>query len=366
MADSKHPGGVRVTQRDIAREAGVSHVTVSLALRDRREIPLRTRRRIREIARKMGYLPDPMLHALSAYRLKYRTPTFKANLAWINSYPQPGDLYGSEDFRCYHQGAKERAGELGYGIEDVRLADYGFRFPSVERMLEARGIRCLLLAPGPVHGAALRFTWSRFTVVRFGYSLGRPAMHTVTNAQYRTSFACVENLVKRGYRRIGYVTRRSSEERNDSNFLSGYLAASYQLRLEPMPVLELEDVSNEGHFEPMREWLAAWRPDAVVSLQPGVYHTLLAWKVRIPGDVAFAFLAVPAKDPLFSGMYQNPRVIGRRAVDLLVSSYERQEKGLPRVPVHLLIESSWRQGRTTRSRSPRKAPAKGAVPARQA
>jgi LacI family transcriptional regulator len=58
----------RVTLRDIAKAAGVSHVTVSLALRNQAQIPTATRNRIRSLADKMGYVPDPALGRLNAYR----------------------------------------------------------------------------------------------------------------------------------------------------------------------------------------------------------------------------------------------------------------------------------------------------------
>ena len=53
-----------VTIKDIARKAGVSHSTVSRALRDDVSIPPRTAQRIKRLAAKMGYVPSAVACSL--------------------------------------------------------------------------------------------------------------------------------------------------------------------------------------------------------------------------------------------------------------------------------------------------------------
>jgi DNA-binding LacI/PurR family transcriptional regulator len=58
----------RVTSRDVAQEAGVSRATVSYVLNDvdDQRISVETRDRVREIAKRLGYAPDPAARALRA------------------------------------------------------------------------------------------------------------------------------------------------------------------------------------------------------------------------------------------------------------------------------------------------------------
>jgi len=58
----------RVSIKDIARAAGVSHTTVSRALHDNPLISEKTRARIQDLAREMGYIPDAVAQSLQTRR----------------------------------------------------------------------------------------------------------------------------------------------------------------------------------------------------------------------------------------------------------------------------------------------------------
>ena len=53
-----------ITIKDIARQARVSHSTVSRALRNNATIPPRTAQRIKRLAAKMGYVPSAVARSL--------------------------------------------------------------------------------------------------------------------------------------------------------------------------------------------------------------------------------------------------------------------------------------------------------------
>jgi DNA-binding LacI/PurR family transcriptional regulator len=57
-------GGRRVSIRDVAREAGVSVTTVSHALNDKGRLHPETRARVREVAQRLGYRPNPAARSL--------------------------------------------------------------------------------------------------------------------------------------------------------------------------------------------------------------------------------------------------------------------------------------------------------------
>src|SRR6516164_4115212 len=95
----------RVTLRDVAERVRVSHVTISLALRNHPSIPLKRRQEIKHVAEEMGYRPDPLLSSLAVYRTRQRPARIQSALAWINHWDQPERLRKHKEFDGYWRGA---------------------------------------------------------------------------------------------------------------------------------------------------------------------------------------------------------------------------------------------------------------------
>src|SRR5689334_12380435 len=107
----------RTTQADVARRAGVHRTTVSLALKGHPRIPAATRKRIRRIADQLGYMPDPMLSSLVAYRSRNRPVAYRGSLAWLVSSALGFDWRDVPHFRNSYSGALARARRCGFEIE---------------------------------------------------------------------------------------------------------------------------------------------------------------------------------------------------------------------------------------------------------
>src|SRR5690606_8011398 len=108
-----------ITLKDVARDAGVHVTTVSLALRNSPQLPSATRERIRAIAVRLGYRPDPHLAALCVYRQTLRPPGFQATLAWVTNHSTQDGWQRVSQFFEYYAGARERANQLGYALENL-------------------------------------------------------------------------------------------------------------------------------------------------------------------------------------------------------------------------------------------------------
>ena len=111
----------RVTIREIAEAAGVHFTTVGLALKGNPKVKAETRDKVQKIAKKMGYQPDPMLSALSSYRRSNQRKSYQSTIAWLNNWPKRHDLLENPEFYEYFQGARIRAQELGYTLDEFWL-----------------------------------------------------------------------------------------------------------------------------------------------------------------------------------------------------------------------------------------------------
>lgn len=340
----------RPSLRDIARVAGCHYSTVSLALRDNPTIPAATRKRIRAVADRLGYKPDAMLAALSAYRLAKRPSAQQPVLGWCTNYPTRDQWRELSCKSQYFDGARARAEERGYRLEHFWLAEPGMTGRRMSDILRSRGISGLLLAPQP-HACALELEWSEFSAVTLGYTLLSPKLHLIYHHDSRMMSQLLAEVAARGYRRVGLLELREHDERVEHSWLAAYLAAQTTLpnsaRLAPL-ILDGWDEAR------VLKWVAHERPDAIVTKLQPVKALLERAGYRVPADIGLAFhssVDLPGPDEL-TGMRKNAAVVGRMAVDFLVAMLHRNERGVPEIPQRLLIEGSWTEGRTLRPRLP--------------
>lgn len=334
----------RVTIRDIAAEAGVHFTTVGLALRESPRISPETRKKIHDVAARLGYRPDPMLSALNAYRQTKRRPHFQATIAWINNWPDRKALLRNADFFEYHKGAVERAKELGYEVEEFWLREKGMTFAKLRRIFKARNIQGVLMAPQPAANIEIDFDFAGLSAVSLSYSLKRPALHVIGNHHFRSMRLMLTHLEELGFRRIGLVVGRDWDEKVGLSWLGGLLVSREVSRAR----LEITNFQHRGGET--RELLGQIRrtkPDVLVSHRQ-VFDQLRELGARIPEEFGFANLSVEHDARFISGVYQNSLQIGRKAVDQVVDMLHRGETGVPALPSHLLVDSVWQPGSTLR------------------
>ncbi len=345
--ENHNPEGTprRITIYDIAAALGVSHTTVSMALRNNPRISEATRIRVQEKAAAMGYCPDPMLSALSSYRLARKKKNSQAVLAWINPFRDPAQLRESKEFDLYWQGAQEAANKIGYQLEEFNTVDLSFL--RMNTIFKTRNIQGILLAAlcGPGYEDPdvdwHAFPWQDYAVVRFGRSSDFPQAHYVTSAQTTNGIIAFQAMRERGYKRIGFVGKHSPQR----IFSAGVVFAQETIPQEEIvPRLYLSDTdSDDMQLELLGQWLQAHHPDAILTSRAPLPKLLNKLGYRIPEDIALATTTVH-DTPINAGVDQNPFEIGHAAVRTLISLINEHSTGIPEVRNEIKIEGKWVDG----------------------
>ncbi|WP_043581983.1 LacI family DNA-binding transcriptional regulator [Geminisphaera colitermitum] len=338
------PQKTRVTQLDVARVAGVNRATVSLALHGHPGLPATTKERILKICEQMGYVPDPMLSVLAAYRHGRRTTEFRGTLGWLAQTVGPFRWRELSHFAAYFKAARQRAETHGYQIEVLDLQEMGVSWARAAGIAKSRGIDGVLLCPQPYPDMNLMaFPWQDFAAVTFGYSIVEPKLHSVASAQYRAAFATTKEVLARGYKRVGLSMEAGHDQRTDHNYLAGYLAAW--------------ELYGKGRHVPVcaewqsRSWFERHRPDVILTpVYSGWEKVLETLGVKVPDEVGIACPSLASSDETVSGMREDNEQIGAAAVDFLVSALHRGERGIPAHPQRVLVEGTWVEGKTLRPR----------------
>ena len=296
----------------------------------------------------MGYVPDPFLSGLAAHRRGRADAKNHGVLAWVNHWENPGRLRRFKEFNAYWQGASKGATHLGYRLDDIRW-DLDCSPKRFERILLARGIQGVLIPP---HNELLDwkdFDWSKFSVIRFGMSVQNPDSNQVTSDVFRATVMAIKKIHEYGYTRIGLAVNEEFNQRLGGNFLSAYYYAQNLLKLKPalpplLTVLKFRDADRmEKQKAPLQQWLARHKPDAMLAADIEMPEMIRRLGYRIPQDIAVAGTSL-LDIPVDAGIDQCSEAIGRIAVEMLVKQINVSERGEPRDPCRILIESRWQDG----------------------
>ncbi len=327
------------TMKTIAAEAGVSVMTVSLALRNHPRISPATRERIQEVAGRLGYRSNPMVASLMTHIRSSRPVTYQANLGFIADNLK--SVMSLPMFQNAYKGILKRGEELGFLVDVVSLDEHGQRGGRLEQVLESRNIQGVILAPLRRAGTLEGLDCSQWSAAALGNSVLSPRFHRVTHHQFHAMQLIIDNLTRLGYRRIGLAIEQEVDDKVDRNWSS--CLAGHQLRI---PARERVPVLLAPLGKALLPWLKKHQPDVVVGHE-GLHVHLRKMGVRIPEDVSFACLsATSTRNQNFAGLNQNWHMVGAAAVDSVVAQIYRNERGIPENPKTIMLEGSWVDGAT--------------------
>lgn len=334
------------TIRSLAALAGVSRTTVSLALQNHPRLPESTRRRIQALAAQQGYRHDPVVATLMNKLRTARTNRTAERLTFVSTWATfPGWQQRYANEACFFRGVQERAFELGYDVDHVCCNEGGMSPRRLSRVLYSRGIRALVIAPAFEVGTKLELEWEHFAAVTIGYTIASPELHRTSHAHYNGMFLALRELDRKGYRRIGYVTRSEQDERVNHQWLGSLLA--FQRELDPAARVE-PLLSPDLALPTFRAWLRREQPDVVISNLMEPVHLLKELGYAIPRDIGYASIDLAPEVFGIAGVDQLPVRVGAMAADLAIKQAQHNEFGLPRFPVDLRIDGVWRDGGTVR------------------
>ncbi len=393
--------------RAVARAAGVSLATASLALRDDPLIAVETRRKVRETADNLGYQVNPLISELMG-GLRHKRRRQDVTMAEIAARAGVSRAKVSLVLRHPNRGSPEIAArvsaaitELGYQRDPLHAALLSHRrsnatrpkhtiiayltssapgvnwrkFLSHQQMFDgalqrareigytleefsltskmsarrlrtillARGIHAIVVAPVPDGCRPLDFDFSEFSNVGLGFSFGWPPIERVSNDHFQSIVLAMRECRAAGYRRIGLVVSYAVSERLGNRWLAGYLLCQAQFP-EAERLAPLMPELVADIPAALPTWLKQQKPDALIY---GDYEIRDSLAQLVPSRIGLANLHRGGPDSSESGIDQASGEVGARAIDAVVSQLHHNTRGLVTHPSQHLIPGRWVAGRTT-------------------
>lgn len=340
----------QVTLEMIATRAKVSCTTVSLALRNHPRISPATRARVHALAREMGYRVNPLISAHISH-LRALHPKYTGFcIAFVCNHSLAGiRLDKRTPLHRYYLGARTRAGQLGYELEPFNLADHGMSVRRLSRILSARGIAGVIIAPLS-EGQSLADVspeWDSFALAMIEHTFTEPRLHQVCHDEFSTIGRMIQRLLDAGFTRIGIAMQAHMDAHANHFWLAGF--ETFQALAPPRHRVP-HFITGAWEREKLLAWHARWKPEAIITVNDDVVRWLRGAGVRVPEDVSCATLYWKEDRPFLSGYDQKHELMAATAVDLVVAQLSRNERGLPENEKTFLIQAEWREGATLRPR----------------
>jgi LacI family transcriptional regulator len=324
--------------KDIAVQLGVSTVTVSKALRDHSDISVETKKKVRELATRINYVPNLVARNLSSGR---------SNMIGV-IIPKIAHFFFAPLIEAIYKAAKQS----GY---EVILAS-----SQEDPDLEAKHIQSLLA----MHVDGLIISVTRFTkdtkpfelIKQRGVALtfidrvlSMPEVNTITVDDFGGAYKLTERALQSGHKYIAHIGGYQHTNIGKDRY-NGYCKAleDNHITLDPSLVnfsgFAEEDGYNQMkllmHHQPHPTFVFA----ATFPIALGVYRVAKEMGLRMPQDLEVAtFAKSPINDFLNPPMIlvnQPADELGQTAFDVTVENIRYREHFTYRhiqIPIELII-----------------------------
>jgi len=330
------------TQADIAKQLGVSAMTVSMALRNHPRISPVMCLKVQDAARKLGYRADPLLSHWGEMRWKRSRLGFRGVLAYISSQERP------EATSPGFGEAKSLAKQLGYEVQPFCSSEKN----SPERLghqLYHRGIRGVLIERVESQPFHETFPWNQFAAVECNYGYSDLPCHRVGLERYNEVVTAWKKAVETGHRRIGLVLLREQKS-TDRDTRVGAMDYCQQHLFSHLPRLPL--TLAPGWFAPeaavkqLRSMIQRQRPDALILFNGFFVHLCRTIDPMILKRTSLINLMLQNQQGDETGLLEDPKIVARTSVHLLDSMLRSGQIGRPESRQVILMAKQWVEGST--------------------
>lgn len=333
--------------RQLAQQLGLSHTTVSEALRGSQRVKPATRAKVLKMARELGYRRNPLAGALMSEMRRSRAGTFRGVLAVLDLDGPEGRPPGAVR---YHgelaKGATKRAEELGFKADSFTVGKAGLSLERLDTILQSRGIGGIFLLPVRETPDLTRLDWTHFSGIYSDYVIERPGLHAVCPDHYRAMLTALDRLRALGYRRPGLMLNAPHDARLLHRWEAAYHA--YQTHHDGMTRLP-PLITTRPNAAEFTRWFRTVKCDVVLAHSPEVLEWMVAAGARVPETHGFCCLNVMNSKTPSAGLDLQPRLLGARGMEQLIGLVLRNECGAPELPVTTTVPAAWVDGPTLRA-----------------
>lgn len=326
----------RVTIRDVAAHAGVSHQTVSRVINDNDRVSPETRQRVEQSIRALGYRPNAIARFMASGRT-YTLACFSPNLTDFT-------------YASIIEGAEFQARRQGYFLFTASAPDEATFRRLVDELVVSRRTEGLLII-NPYIDHRQDHMPGNIPAVLIGAQSERPQISSICLDEISAGMAATRHLLELGHTAIATITGPLNEDCSCER-LEGHLRALRDAGIAPNPDLQREgdwsatsgDLAVQSLLNSGTQFSALFAQNDRMAV--GAIRALRQAGKHVPGDVSvIGFDDMPLAshfDPPLTTIKQDMAAMGTNAVSLLIDHINSpsSENRQIRMPVELVIRQS--------------------------
>lgn len=235
----------------------------------------------------------------------------------------------------------EKAKQYGFSTEIIRLATTS---PSrIERALRAQHIAGLIFGPSQNGRIPINLAWECYSTCTVAFVSHDPLLHAALNNDYASTKSVLDIAISLGYKRIGLAINYGLTDIVGEGWLSAFLTEKYLGgHLEwPEPY-----ISKTGANTDFLKWLEVASPELLLCNMRSYLEVALQSGLQMPQDIAWLHLHRVPGNPDIAYFEHNPDALATAVVNLVVGQILRNERGIPRHPMKVLIQDTFRFGKS--------------------
>jgi len=329
---------MRVSLKDIANAAGVSHSTVSRALSNNPLVAEKTRRRIERIAKRKGYAPNAIARGLVTQRTR-------AIGVIVTSIADP---FVTEVVR----GIEEVAANSGYRVFLGTSHNEPAREVNLIKAMREWHVDGVIVASsrmGALHQPLLKGIGAPIVLIN-NQKQQKGLIHSVAVDDIQGGQLATDHLLSQGHCVIGYISGPADYTSN-SNRLAGYQRALAAANIPFDPALVQPGNGRVEGGEQVTQLLnrvphltAIFCYNDMTAI--GALSTLKRHGLRVPDDISLVgFDDIPFAayvDPPLTTIQQPKDEMGRLAVQMLLDLLNGKPVANVMLPGQLIVRESTR------------------------
>lgn len=333
---------IAVTMADVGKSVGLSQATVSLALRNHKSIPPPTRELVQQAAQRLGYRQHAGISSLMARIRSHKRTPYRAKIAAITKWEGGFTRELSRTPYLQWKGAQRRALELGYELEEFELGKAGLSERRIASILKARSIEGVIVFPFR-ESASVKLPWDHLASVTLEYTLTDPLLHRVVTSHYDSMLLAIEQIRRRGYKRIGFIQDEFIVGRVHQTWLAAFqVFGGGPGALKSNAIVTVDDQNASIRLS---RWLRSYKPDAVIYGGIGlIRRTLNQIAYPAPERIGLVSLSDYRPEENCARIDEGWERAGAAAVDSIVGQLHRGERGVPKHPLSHLVKGDWIEG----------------------